>query len=407
MPFAFDDLRLDQETHEWMAKLRRWFHRNPELSFREHNTQKKITDTLTALGIEHRRAADTGVIGTVYGSDKGRTVALRADMDALQIQEADTSLNKEYVSQNKGVMHACGHDAHMAMVLGAAKWLQAHRDRLKGNVRLLFQPAEEKLPGGAKGIINDGGLTDVDAILGVHVLGGAEPGRVMFRPGPYLAQPCDYHLQITGQGGHHLKPQDCVDPIMVASRFVASIKQDIAASIDPTDTYVLGFGTINGGTQYNQTPEQLRLSGSFRVFDEKVAEMVERAMRRNLDGLMKTFAKVDIESVPRYDLKINLGYPVLVNDKQFSVRAAETLKRVLPKVDAEDRMNLGGEDFAYYLQKVPGLFAFLGAANQDKGIVHFNHSNRFDIDEDVLGVGVRVFLTLAVDFLGNPEPYLR
>ncbi len=401
-----DDMKPDKELLDWVVQLRRWFHQNPELSFEEHQTQKRIIEILDSLGIENRKVAETGVIGTIHGKEKGKTIAIRADMDALRIQEPETDLNKEYRSKNDGVMHACGHDGHMAMVLAAARLLQERRENLKGNVRLIFQPAEEKLPGGAVRVIKDRGLDGVDAIVGVHLLGGADAGEIRYRAGPYLAHPCDYNLRIRGKGGHHMCPQECIDPLMIAARFISSVQTDIKTRLDPKCIYVLGFGTIKGGTQYNQTPDQVAISGSFRAFDDATAQTIEQTMRRNLDSLMEQHRNPNAGTEPHYELKVVSGYPVLVNDAKFVHRATTVLKERFPSVVDNVDLNLGAEDFAYYLEKIPGMFMFLGASNREKGITEVNHSSRFDIDEDVLGTGVRILTTLTLDFLDTPEQYI-
>ncbi|MFO7650001.1 MAG: amidohydrolase, partial [bacterium] len=197
------NVTVDNNLVEWVIGLRRWFHQHPELGMKEVETQRKVMAMLAELGIEHRPAAGTGVIATVQGSSERPMIALRADMDALRVTEARTALNRDYRSQNEGVMHACGHDAHMAMLLGAARWLQEHRAELPGSVRLLFQPSEEDPPGGAVPLVADGGLDGVDAVLGLHVLGDAPSGELRFRPGPFMAQTRRFDLTVQGKAGHH------------------------------------------------------------------------------------------------------------------------------------------------------------------------------------------------------------
>lgn len=395
----------NSELLDWVTDLRRWFHRHPEPGFKETETQNKVIETLTELGIEHRSIAGTGVVADIPGPKDRPCIALRADMDALRIAEPETELNKTYRSRNDGFMHACGHDGHMAMVLGAGRWLHEHRGELRGSVRLIFQPSEENLPGGAVDIIKDGGLEGVHGIVGVHLLGRAELGEFRFRPGPFLAHTSDWYLDISGKAGHHMAPQKCIDPIMIASRFTATVQNDIRSRFAPDEIYILGFGTINGGTQYNQTPEQVSMSGSFRSFSTGTSEVIEQTMRRNLDGLMQQFQNPEAGVEPGYKLKVVSGYPVLRNHPGFTARTAEVLRASFPSVTDNMDLNLGAEDFSYYLEKVPGIFMFLGASNADKGIFELNHSPRFDIDESALGIGVKAYLTLATDFLSDPEAY--
>lgn len=398
-------LASDPGLAGWVRELRRAFHRYPEPGFAETRTQAKVCETLAALGIEHRKAARTGVVGEIRGTRPGACLALRADMDALAVTEAETVLNREYRSRNDGMMHACGHDAHLAMLLGAAKLLQAHRGELAGRVRLLFQPSEENLPGGARELVAEGALDDVAAVLGLHVLGLDPPGELRFRAGPFMAHACDFRLAVTGRAGHHMNPQNNIDPIAIAARFVDTLPADLKNSIDPEESWVLGFGSIHSGSQFNQTPEQAQVTGSYRAFNYAVADEIENTMRRRLDGLMQEFRKLADPALPRYELTVVHGYPVLKNDHRFCRRAAATLRQAGVPVDDETRRNLGGEDFACYLEKVPGMFAFLTAGNRARGITAFNHSPRFDIDEEVLVTGVRVLLTVALDFLSDPTAY--
>src|SRR5512143_3437416 len=220
-------IELDASLVSWMTDLRRWFHQHPEPSFDEHQTQDKIVDVLTGLGISCRRAGTTGIIADIHGNGGKRTIALRSDMDALRIQEAETELNRDYRSQRNGVMHACGHDGHMAMLLGAARWLLEHWDSLEGNVRLIFQPAEEVPPGGAGAMIADGCLEGVSAIVGVHVFGNMPLSRIGFRPGPFMASTRTFRVTIKGRPGHHMCPQDTIDPIQLAARFISTVQTDI------------------------------------------------------------------------------------------------------------------------------------------------------------------------------------
>ncbi len=426
----------------WVVGLRRWFHQHPEPSFEERHTQDKLVEVLDSLGIENRRAGGTGVIATIYGKGKAPCIALRTDMDALRIQEAETELNREYRSENPGVMHGCGHDGHMAMVLGAARWLQEHRDTLAGNVRLVFQPAEEVLPGGAGSMIADGCLGGVGAIIAVHIFGNLPLGRIGFRPGPFMASSRTFTVTIKGKPGHHMNPQDNIDPIQIAARFISTIQADIRLRMNPNARYVLGFGEVHSGMQHNQTPAEARVVGTFRAYDVRDSETIVTAIKANLDGLMAAFARpgtdaetdtdatktrntrnglvrdaghdrnagvsdrVPSPNVPSYVLDAEKSYPPLVNDPAFTRRAAEVLKAHFEDVDDDMEPNLGAEDFALYLQEVPGLFMFLGGANPKRGITAMNHSDRFDMDEAVLPVGVNALLTLATDFLQNPAPYL-
>ncbi len=399
-------IELDESLVSWVSELRRWFHQHPEPSFEERQTQEKVAEVLKSLGIEYRYAGGTGVVATVYGSRKRPCIALRTDMDALRIQEAETELNSEYRSQNPGVMHACGHDGHMAMLLGAARLLQEHWDSLAGTVRLIFQPAEEVPPGGAGSMIADGCLDGVDAIIAAHIFGNMPLGRIGFRPGPFMASSRTFTVTIKGKPGHHMCPQDNVDPIQIAARFISTVQNDLRQRLNPNARYVLGFGEVHSGMQHNQTPAEAKVVGTFRAYDMRDSETITAAIRSNLDGLMQTFSRPGIEGVPSFTFDAESAYPPLVNGPAFTRRATEVLRASFPNVDDDMEPNLGAEDFACYLQQVPGLFMFLGGGNPELGITAMNHSDRFDMDEAVLGTGIKALLTLAFDFLQNREPYL-
>ena len=410
-------IELDESLVAWAGELRRWFHQHPEPSFEERQTQKKVAETLKNLGVEYRYAGGTGVVATIYGSRKRPCIALRADMDALRIQEAETELNGDYRSQNAGVMHACGHDAHMAILLGAARWLQEHWDTLPGTVRLIFQPAEEVPPGGAGPMIGDGCLEGVDAVIAAHVFGNMPLSRIGFRPGPFMASSRTFTVTIKGKPGHHMCPQDNVDPIAIAARFISTIQDDLRRRLNPNARYVLGFGEVHSGMQHNQTPAEAKVVGTFRAYDVRDSETIAAAIRSNLDGLMQTFGaghdrnpevsdRVPSPSVPSYTLDAEAAYPPLVNHTAFTRRATEVLRASFPNVDDDMEPNLGAEDFACYLEKVPGMFMFLGGGNPERGITAMNHSDRFDMDEAVLATGVKALLTIATDFLSAPDPYL-
>ena len=419
-------IELDESFVAWVTCLRRWFHQHAEPSFEEHKTQDKIVEVLGELGIECRRAGGTGVIADIHGNGTGSRIALRSDTDALRIQEAETELNRDYRSQNPGVMHACGHDGHMAMLLGAARWLQENWDSLPGGVRLIFQPAEEVPPGGAVPMIADGCLDGVDAIIAVHVFGNMPLSRIGFRPGPFMASSRTFKVTIKGKPGHHMCPQDNVDPIQIAARFISTIQTDLRQRLNPNARYVLGFGEVHSGMQHNQTPAEAEVVGTFRAYNVQDSETIATAIKSNLDSLMCAFGRENGDCtaanpmscskglspfsrsphVPSYTLDAEPAYQPLVNEPAFTRRAAEVLKASFPDVDDDMEPNLGGEDFACYLQRVPGLFMFLGGGNPERGITAMNHSDRFDMDEAVLPTGIKALLTLATDFLRDPAPYL-
>ncbi len=398
-------LTEDEKIGDRIIEIRRQLHRIPELSFHEFQTQEAVVKLLEEIGLKGEIIAKTGVIATIQGNGPGKCIALRTDMDGLEVIEEPTQLNSEYISQHPGFMHSCGHDAHMAMVLGAAMHLIRQKDNFVGSVKLIFQPGEEQPPGGALDVIRDGGLDDVDAIVGLHVFTSIDSGEIKLRPGPFLAASNVMKIKITGKGGHHLSPELVIDPIAIASRFVGCICDRIKMKI-PKDRFILGFGKIAGGSQFNRTPDKVELLGSFRTFDQSDTQCIEDIIKNVLDELMEMYGKQDFPGLPAYELDIEHGYPVLVNDTVFSNKVLKLLKEYFPAIDDDIDPLFGSEDFARYLQKIPGVYIFLGVRNEEKGITEGNHSSRFDIDETVLLQGTRMLSIIALDFLNDPGEYL-
>jgi amidohydrolase len=395
-----------QSFEKWVREIRREFHRNPELSFHEYGTQSRIMSVLRELGIDCRKIADTGVIAEVRGASSGPCIAIRSDIDALAAHEVPSPENHEYISQNPGVMHACGHDGHMAIVLGVARMVKENRKKICGTVRFIFQPAEEVPPGGAIRVIREGGLESVDAIIGLHIFGDVDIGQINVRSGPLMASSNRFTLKIFGKGGHHATPDMCIDPIQIAAEFISALKPAVSRKVDISD-HVIGFGTVNSGKQFNRTPDELELVGSFRTFDDNDIDIIEQIMYDLLDSLMHSYTMAYLEGVPSYDLNVYRGYPVLFNDPLFTERASLLLKSKFEQVNTHAKPIFGAEDFAYYLQEVPGMYAIIGTRNIEKGIMEGNHSSSFDIDEDVLLHGVELLYSVAMDFLKNSGEYLE
>ncbi len=393
----------------WIIGLRREFHRHPELSFEEYGTQKRILITLAELGIEARKIADTGVLASIRGTKPGPCIALRTDTDGLEVREEATERNGEYISLNEGVMHACGHDGHMSMLFGAARLFQEQRD-FPGEIRLIFQPAEEIPPGGSERVIAEGGLEGVDAVLGMHIFTNHESNSVGFRPGPFMASTNRFEVILQGKGGHISKPESCIDPVRMATDFLNALYPALEARLDP-EKYVLGVGRIRGGAQFNRFPDTVEILGSYRTFDEETTKTIDETIKECLGVVMEKYVKSgeEFEGFPTYELDILHGYPVLVNEPGFTEAAYSKLKGSFPDLTIYPEMEktFAAEDFASYLQKVPGIFISLGTRNPEKGILEINHSSRFDIDEDILPLGTEIFHTLVLDFLNFPEKYLK
>jgi amidohydrolase len=398
-----------EALEDWIIRIRREFHQYPELSFEEYETQKRILKSLGEMGIEARKIADTGVIASIRGTLPGPCIALRSDTDGLQVQEELTERNRDYISRNDGVMHACGHDGHMAMLFGAARLFQENRD-FPGEVRLIFQPAEEIPPGGSERVIAEGGLEGVDAVMGMHIFANHESGSVGFCPGPFMASTNRFEVNLKGKGGHISRPESCIDPVRMAMDFMSSLYSALEKQLE-SDKYVIGVGRIQGGAQFNRIPDSVEILGSYRTFDTETTDIIDRTIKECLDRVVEKYAKLGEEYLgfPDYDLDILHGYPVLVNDPVFTGAVHSKLQENFSELTIypEIEKTFAAEDFASYLQIVPGIFMSLGTWNPQKRIVEINHSRTFDIDEDILITGTKIFHTISLDFLNNPKKYLN
>lgn len=378
---------LEPQLLEW----RRDFHRFPEIAFQEERTSQVLRQVLEEMGLEVTSLAKTGLRAELTGKLGGRGVALRADIDGLPVQEEG---DKEYISQNPGAAHACGHDGHMAVVLGAAKILTQLTDSFAGKVVFLFQPSEERPPGGAKPMVEEGALLGVDAIFGLHFWQSLPTGKVGMVKGPMMAQTGDFDITVHGKGGHGSMPQQTVDPILVASQLVLSIQSVVSRSLDPLKPAVVSFGTIQGGTIYNIIPEQASLSGTIRTFDPDVHDTVERRMREIVENTCSAYGATA-------EIEFKRGYPAVVNHPEMVDFATEVTKKILGEgriMDIDPVM--GGEDFAYFLQKVPGAFMFFGMGD---GMAYPHHHPRFDMDEKALPDATLLMTSLALEYLDkNP-----
>nr|WP_279380039.1 amidohydrolase [Sporosalibacterium faouarense] len=375
------------------VNLRRHFHKHPELGYQEHETAKKIAELLKEWGLEVQEGvATTGVVGVLKGNKVGRTIAIRADIDALPIKEA-TGL--EFASQNEGVMHACSHDGHIAMCLGTAKILSEIKEHLKGNVKFIFQPAEEG-PGGAEKMIEEGVLENpsVDAIIGLHIWPEIESGFVGISKGPIMAAADRYEMTIKGLGGHGAKPHLAIDPIIAASHIVTTLQSIVSRELDPLDSTVISNCSFNSGNRFNVIPEEANLSGTVRTFNPKIREEVPRRMESIISGIANSMRC-------KYDFKYEYYYPATINDKEFTSYFENIAKDILgqEKVFEIERPSMGAEDFSFYLEKVPGTFFFLGTKNEEKEINKPIHHPEYTIDEDILPIGVELFCSMVVDFL--------
>jgi amidohydrolase len=375
-----------------MIQWRRFLHQNPELSYQEKNTSAFVAQQLQRMGLQVATGVGGhGVIGILKGNRPGRTVALRADMDALPIQDEKTSA---YASQVPGVMHACGHDAHTATLLGVARILSGTADSWAGAIKFIFQPAEEVSPGGALPMIAAGALDDVDVIYGVHLWTPFPVGMVCSREGPMMAAADEFSVTIKGKGGHGGLPHHTIDSVLVGSQLVVNLQSIVSRNINPTVPAVVSVGAIHAGSSFNVIAERCTLSGTVRAFDHAVRDEIKQRMEVISHATCDTFGA-------GCEFEYKLGYPPVVNDKVESERFFKVGAEIFGAAHTEiSPLIMAGEDFSYYLQKVPGCFMFVGAGNAEKKISAPHHHPRFDIDEEAMRHAALLLIGMTLDFLG-------
>lgn len=382
-----------EEIFPQVVQWRRHLHQNPELSYHEEQTAKMVAEHLISLGLEVKTGiGGHGVTGLLKGGQSGPTIALRADMDALPIQDEKDCV---YRSTVPGVMHACGHDGHTAILLGVATLLKRMKSQLKGNVLFLFQPAEELPPGGASQMIADGVLTGVNAIYGLHLWSPMPVGKVGYFPQEAMAASDGFEIEVIGKGGHGGLPHQTIDTVMIASHLVVNLQSIISRQLDPLRSGVITVGEIKGGHAFNVIAERCKVTGTTRSFDSDTRQYL-------LDSVEKVTTSTCSMFGASGRVTIHQGYPALVNHLANS----EQVKRSAQKVVGEENVIkmeriMGSEDFAYYLEKVPGSFFFVGAGNSEKKITAPHHHPAFDIDESAMKIGIHCLLNLVFQHLTN------
>ena len=376
-----------------VINLRRDFHMHPELGFKEVRTAQIVENYLKALGLDVKTGvAKTGVVGLLKGKEKGKTILLRADMDALPIEEMN---DIPYKSINKGVMHACGHDGHTAMLLVAAKVLSHHRDEIKGNIKFVFQPSEEKDPGGAIKMIEEGVMDNpsVDKAYGLHLGNMIPVGIIGIKPGIFTAEADEFSLKITGKGGHGAYPHLSIDPVVISSHIVLALQTIASREIDPINPIVVTIGKIHSGDVFNVIPESAELLGTVRTLSKDIAKTIPEKIERISKNIAKAFRG-------NAELDYQFGYPPLINDSDETKFVKSIAERVVGKEKVIDvPTSMGGEDMAYFLEKVPGAFYWLGSQNKAKGLDKPHHSAYFNFDEDALPIGVEMHTRIALNAL--------
>jgi amidohydrolase len=378
---------LVHNHHDEVIALRRYFHTYPEVSQQEFNTQKKIIETLTALGLDPKPIAGTGVIAELKGAKPGKHIAIRADMDALEMQD---ECGKPYQSLNAGACHACGHDGHIAMLLGVAKVLTDYQENLAGSIRFLFQPSEERFPGGALAMIDAGALTGIDAIIGAHLWQTVPAGYIGIKTGAIMASPDEFILVIQGRGGHCSMPHQTIDALLVAAQIAVALNTVIGRSVDPLEQAVLSLGSLHSGDAYNAIPDSATIKGTVRSFKPEIRQLLFARIESIIKGTCEAAGAT-------YKFEKILGFPPVINEPACTAEliAAATESLGEAKVLATNP-SMAGEDFAYYLEKVPGAFMFVGIGNEAKGIIYPQHHPKYDIDEDALAYGVEVLARTAI-----------
>lgn len=377
-----------------MIDLRRDFHMHPEVGSEVERTAKIVADLLRKWGLEVQTGVGiTGVVGILKGQngDTAKTVALRADMDALLMKEENET---GYRSVCNGKMHACGHDGHTAMLLGAAKVLSKYKNKIKGNIKFIFQPEEEGPNSGAENMVADGAIEDVDAIFGLHLTTEYPTGMVTIKKGAAMASSDDFEIEMIGKGGHASMPHECIDAIAMAVKVYSDIQFMVSREFDPIEPLIVSVGAFNSGAASNVVQGSAKLKGTIRTLSHEV----RAKSKRRICEIAEQVAK---ESGGQYKINIIPGVPPLINDMKKSAFVEETAEKVVTKENVLilDKPTMGSEDFAFYTEKIPGVMLMIGARNEEKGFVHLMHHPKFDFDEDALSIGTKLHIQLALDYL--------
>lgn len=383
--------------HPATVGFRRHLHANPELSFEEHATSAFVRAELDRLGISHEPSADTGVVGIVKGDKpSSQVIALRADLDALPIQEVE---GRSYGSRVPGVMHACGHDAHTASLLSVANILKKMQPHFGGTVKLIFQPGEERLPGGASLMIKEGVLENPrpSAVIGQHVMPFIPTGKVGFREGKYMASTDELYITVRGKGGHGAQPHQNIDPVLITAHIIVALQQVVSRIADPKMPSVLSIGYLEAQGATNIIPDEVHMKGTFRTFDEVWRKAAHQQMVKIATGIADSMGG-------QCDFEVRVGYPAVINEEKLTASARRYAAEYLGEENIVDLdLWMGGEDFAYYSQLTNACFYRLGTGNPEKDTMRPVHTPAFDIDEDALEIGAGLMAYIALRQLQTNE----
>ena len=396
MPQLIENIqKLASEVYPKVVSIRRKIHSNPELAFEEVQTAATVAENLKELNIPYQEnIAKTGVVALIKGTQEVPTLALRADMDALPIHEQNQI---DYCSKNQGKMHACGHDAHTASLIGTAHILNQLKDQIKGTIKLIFQPSEEKFPGGASVMIKEGVLQNptVQSIIGQHVMPLLPIGKIGIRPGKYMASTDEIYLTIKGKGGHGAIPHATIDPVAITAQLITTLQQVVSRIADPRIPSVLTFGKVIANGATNIIPDSVYLEGTFRTFDEKWRAQAHKHIRQIVENITTAFGATA-------DLTILVGYPVLHNDEKLTAKTRNFIEQYVGKENViELDLWTAAEDFAYYAQEIPACFYRLGTRNEALGITHGLHTPKFNIDETALQTSTGLMAYTAIQLINQ------
>ncbi|RNC84709.1 MAG: amidohydrolase [Balneola sp.] len=386
-------IELSRTYKDEMIATRRHLHQYPEVSFKEFETTKYIKQKLGDLGIPFESPLETGCVGILEGGKKSnRVIALRADIDALPMEE-EGKYKSEFFSKKPGAAHCCGHDAHTANLLGAAKILSELKDEIEGTVLLVFQPGEEKLPGGGKLLCDTGFLQDkkVSAIFGLHTSPSHKPGTIAVKSGPLMGSPDEFEAEIFGKGGHAARPHEAVDPIVITSQFITTAQTIVSRSVDPTEPAVVTIGRIEGGTAHNVIPESVKIWGTVRTLNKETADLIANRLETLLKGITEGAGG-------SYEFSFNRGYPAVINTEPETEQVVSTMASLFgdESVIHMERPIMAGEDFSFYQQHFPGAFFFVGSGSEESESTYVWHHPKYNVDDRFFDTACPLMVSLAL-----------